>query len=883
MKCYLQLANTNGKQELQEGLEVIESTNLKYFTKEMTAEFFAMKGFFLAQLGKSEEANKSFSAAAQMHDVLVNAWALWGDYLESIFVKEKWDVRQMHLGISAITCYLHACRHQNEAKSRKYLAKVLWLLSYDDETGKLADAVEKYNLGIPALTWLAWIPQLLTCLLRSNEGKIVVNILSLVGRQYPQAVYFPLRTLYLTLKIDQREKLKAASAQKQQQQQQNNLSNASNTISTMNTTPNTPTVTISKPTTPTVSSNDNASNNQTTSADSNTTTNTSTISVTPLLSQIKTEPIASTDSNQQPNTIASPIITVQQHASIVNPQTTPTNQTAQQQQRLLAPASAEQMRVTTAMWRCSKVLNNQRELHPTVLSSLEGIVDQFAYLRENWYEEVLRHLRQGLAKCYSIAFENRFKVQETTATPALMNFVRKLVATFGIGIESAHPLGTNANQTNLNTSAASESLVSILLVRRAQATAQDPFFQSMKQRFTNDFDFDQPESMKLTNLTNKLTKWIKLLEIKVKQLPKSILLEDKCRFLGTFSRQTADIELFGEFLLPKHNYFVRIARFMPRVDIVHKHNIAARRLYIRGHNGKIYPYLILNDTSLMESRNEERVLQILRLLNHYMSKQKETARRFLNFTLPKVVAISPQIRLVEDNCDSLSLLDIYKQFCFSKNMEIDQPITKYYDRLTSIQSKGSQASQQTYRDILKEIQSTLVPSTMLKQWAISTFVNATDYCMFRKQFTLQFALCNVAEYVLHLTRQNLEMIYIHQDSGLINISYFRFDTDDQSGELIGNRPVPFRLTPNINELITSIGVNGPLIASMIAIARCLVQPNFKGPALMRAILRDEFLYWYKRVRILFNYKVKLVYRFLILIFNTSRLKIRVQVLQAKSQ
>lgn len=82
---------------------------------------------------RSEEANKAFSAAVQMHDVLVKAWAMWGDYLENIFVKE----RQLHLGVSAITCYLHACRHQNESKSRKYLAKVRsgWLekkQSWDD-------------------------------------------------------------------------------------------------------------------------------------------------------------------------------------------------------------------------------------------------------------------------------------------------------------------------------------------------------------------------------------------------------------------------------------------------------------------------------------------------------------------------------------------------------------------------------------------------------------------------------------------------------------------------------------------------------------------------------------------------------------------------------
>ena len=30
-----------------------------------------------------------------------------------------------------------------------------------------------------------------------------------VGRMFPQAVYFPIRTLYLTLKIEQRERYKA--------------------------------------------------------------------------------------------------------------------------------------------------------------------------------------------------------------------------------------------------------------------------------------------------------------------------------------------------------------------------------------------------------------------------------------------------------------------------------------------------------------------------------------------------------------------------------------------------------------------------------------------------------------------------------------------------
>lgn len=70
---------------------------------------------------------------------------------------------------------------------------------------------------------------------------------------------------------------------------------------------------------------------------------------------------------------------------------------------------------------------------------------------------------------------------------------------------------------------------------------------------------------------------------------------------------------------------------MPRVEIVQKHNSAARRMYIRGHNGKIYPYLVVNDSGLGDARREDRVLQALRMLNHYLGKQKVI---YLTFSPP---------------------------------------------------------------------------------------------------------------------------------------------------------------------------------------------------------------------------------------------------------
>lgn len=59
-----------------------------------------------------------------------------------------------------------------------------------------------------------------------------------------------------------------------------------------------------------------------------------------------------------------------------------------------------------------------------------------------------------------------------------------------------------------------------------------------------------------------------------------------------------------------------------------------------------------------------------------------------------MVAVSPQMRLVEDNPSSLSLVEIYKQRCAKKGIEHDNPISRYYDRLATVQARGTQASHQ---------------------------------------------------------------------------------------------------------------------------------------------------------------------------------------------
>lgn len=131
-----------------------------------------------------------------------------------------------------------------------------------------------------------------------------------------------------------------------------------------------------------------------------------------------------------------------------------------------------------------------------------------AWFREHWYEEVVRLLRQALAKCYTIAFENRESVNDAQITPHILSFIKKLASTFGTGVEKI----SSSVSTTFN-SAESESLT-----RRAEAAYQDPVFKEMKQEFAKEFDFSQAYSMRLHIVIFKLKKWIKILENRSKML-----------------------------------------------------------------------------------------------------------------------------------------------------------------------------------------------------------------------------------------------------------------------------------------------------------------------------------------------------------------------------
>ncbi|KDR83700.1 hypothetical protein GALMADRAFT_236040 [Galerina marginata CBS 339.88] len=176
--------------DLQAGLEVINNTNLMFFSTAQKAEFYTLKGMFHSRLSRNEDATLSFGQAVQLDMMQPKAWAEWGRFSDHVFKESPSD---LSLAANAVSCYLQAAGLYKSGKSRPLLARILWLLSLDDHTSTISRAFDTYKGDAAFWFWITFIPQL--CLsLSHREWKQARYLLLNLARHYPQAIFYTLRT-----------------------------------------------------------------------------------------------------------------------------------------------------------------------------------------------------------------------------------------------------------------------------------------------------------------------------------------------------------------------------------------------------------------------------------------------------------------------------------------------------------------------------------------------------------------------------------------------------------------------------------------------------------------------------------------------------------------
>ncbi|EPB81798.1 hypothetical protein HMPREF1544_11483 [Mucor circinelloides 1006PhL] len=844
-KCYYQDAST-----LAAGLDVITNTNLNYFSLPQKAEFFTLKGQFLAKLNQCNEANEAFVNAVQIDLSLPRAWAEWGRYNDGRFKENPTDLSWAN---NAVSCYLQAAGIYKNSKARKYLLRVLWLLSLDDANGTISRAFEGYKGEWPVWYWVTFIPQLLMGL-QQREAKHARAILIRIAKQFPQALHFQLRTA----KEDMMKRSNAANAAKNAAAAA--AAAAATSASSSAATPTSASdANTSKPETPqkdkeatdtkadasgdkdakeekpneSSETNDKAKDALTDSTADENKTDSMDVDVkekTPETNGDKPDEL--TDSKADPDKEMKPADeedNKKECASSEEVKSEPTSAAAAANNKVPPPILTGAS-IAAAATAASATTNGAGPSTPTTASGPPA----------HPLDEIMAMLKTGYP-LLALSMETMVdQIQLKFKPQADEDMYRLVVALYNEGAQQLLSRLMNPSDTLQLTSATIGNIARF---------ADSLYPGHMKAAFVHDF---ATTKLNLEEYVAKLRLWRDKFEAMLDARPRKQKLEACSHYLVEFQHQKFDdVEIPGQYLLLKDNAndFLRIDRFLPEVEVVRSYGNCFRRLTIRGHDGSLHPFVIQNPAA-RQFRREERLMQLFRILNGVLERKKESRARNLRFHLPAIVPLAPNVRMVEDDPSYCTLYDVYEDHCDATNMHKDDPLAYFIEKFKSNSNKATDVvSMKTEMlnlrlEINEEIAKNMVPANILSKYMLRTLGSYTDYWMHRKQFIAQYATATFMSYLFSVGHRTPHKITISRKTGSVWMTEL-LPGWNQNNPLLGNgETVPFRFTPNIQDYITPVGVEGLFTSCLMATARSLTEPDLELDQYLSLFVRDELITWH---------------------------------------
>ena len=132
-----------------------------------------------------------------------------------------------------------------------------------------------------------------------------------------------------------------------------------------------------------------------------------------------------------------------------------------------------------------------------------------------------------------------------------------------------------------------------------------------------------------------------------------------------------------------------LIQYKAHVEVVDLFDTIGKEISFLGNNGRVYKFLFMTDgtanQTALETRREERVCQLRRLLNPLLAKRRQTSWRSLYINSLRIVPVAPLYRLIESISGGVTLWDIFQQHCEKRKIDRDSPMTSYYSRIKSPQ------------------------------------------------------------------------------------------------------------------------------------------------------------------------------------------------------
>ena len=147
-------------------------------------------------------------------------------------------------------------------------------------------------------------------------------------------------------------------------------------------------------------------------------------------------------------------------------------------------------------------------------------------------------------------------------------------------------------------------------------------------------------------------------------------------------------------------------------------------------------------------------------------------------------------------------------------------------------------------EVFIAIQEKYVPSTVLLEFCQQIYPSYSSFWLFRRHFSYQLAAMTFMTYTMHISTRYPHKMAISRGTGSVWGSELIPTMSSQKPQFSNAEPVPFRLTPNLQTLMGPIALEGVFSCALMAISRCLTEPEGELAQQLSIFVRDEMMFWY---------------------------------------
>ncbi|TEB09323.1 hypothetical protein FA13DRAFT_1806650 [Coprinellus micaceus] len=383
----------------------------------------------------------------------------------------------------------------------------------------------------------------------------------------------------------------------------------------------------------------------------------------------------------------------------------------------------------------------------------------------------------------------------------------------------------------------------------SRMVANMPLF--IRKEYEDDFIASKPShSQYLTRLQTWREKFEKQIDARPQFQPLAML----SHYLTEFQYSKVDeIEVPGQYNEERDSgqSFVRIAKYAPKFETVRSNGSCWKRFTLYGHDHSRTSFIVQIPPH-RHARREERLVQLLRTFNGALNRKKESRRRNLNFHLPAIITCSPTARLFQIDASYVSLNDIYDLHCEEFGISKEEPILFCGEKVKTVlrgfrEYPPRQLTKTEYitlkKDIFEEINSKMVPDTIITNYMVRTMDGPVELWRMRKQFTSQLAGSGFLTYVLSISSRTPNRFQLSRSTGLVAMTELLPGISSQLPVFATGDVVPFRFTPNMQHFVGSTFMDGIFAPSIMAIGQSLTDPEFDLDYNMCLFSRDEVTSW----------------------------------------